>query len=81
MGCKRLNAGYEDYPAVVWGSGEEGNELVGEQVMAKDIGGEDLPEGRLVPLIVTAFNAGIARACLSNSRLAGGAQLVRRVGE
>ena len=28
MGCERLNAGYEDYPALVWRRGEERNELV-----------------------------------------------------
>lgn len=81
MGCKRLDARYEDYPAPVWRSGEERNELVGEQIMTKDIGCKDLPERRLTPWTINAFNAGITGACLSSSGLADGAQLVRRVGE
>lgn len=81
MECERFDAGYEDYPALIWGSREEGNELVGEQVMAKDIGCKDLPERRLVLFAFTAFSIGIPRAGLSSSGLAGSAQLVRRVGE
>ena len=81
MGCERLDARYEDYPTMVWRGGEERNELVGEQVMAKDIGCEDLPERRLLLLAVTTFEIGIPGSCLSSSGLAGGTQLVRRVGE
>ena len=81
MGCERLDARYEDHPALVWGSREERNELVGEQVMAKDIGCEDFPKRRFVLFVAIAFNIGIPRACLSSSRLAGSTQLVRRVGE
>ena len=43
MGCERLDAGYEDYPTLVWGRGEQRKELMGEQIMAKDIGRKDLP--------------------------------------
>ena len=59
MGRERLNAGYEDYSALVWRRGEERNELMGEQVMAKDIGCEDLPERRFILFAVTAFNVAI----------------------
>ena len=81
MGCKRLDAGYEDYPPLVWRSREEGNELVGEHVMAKDIGCEDFPERRLVLGVFIALNIRISRAGLRSSRLTDGAQLVSRVGE
>ena len=73
MGCKRFDAGCEDYPALVWRRREEWNELVGEQVMAKHIGREDFPERRLVPFAVAAFNVEVSGACLSSSRLAGDA--------
>lgn len=81
MGCETLNAGYEDYPAVVWRRGEERNELVGEQIMSKDIGCEDLAERRFIIWAVTSFNIELPRACLGSSGLASGAQLERRVGE
>lgn len=81
MGCEWLDAGYEDYPALVWRRGEERNELVGEQVMAKDVGCKDLPERRLMFLALTTYAIGIPGACLSRRGLAGGTQLVGRVGE
>lgn len=59
MGRERFDAGYEDYSALVWRRGEERRKLVGEQVMAKDVGCEDLPERRLILLAVTAFNVAI----------------------
>ena len=77
----RLDAVYEYYPALIWRGREERNELVGEQVMAKDIGCEDLPERWLLLLAVTTFNIGIPGSCLGSSGLADGTQLVRRVGE
>ena len=49
--------------------------------MAKNVGCEDLPKGRLLLLAVAFFKTGIAGACLSSSGLTGGAQLERRVGE
>ena len=41
--------------------------------MAKDIGREDLPEGGLIPLAITAIRFGAFEACLRSSGLAGGA--------
>ena len=74
MRCERLDAGYEDYPTMVWRRGEKRNKLVTEQVMAKDVGREDFPKGRLVLFAAaTAFNVGVIRVCLNSSRLAGGA--------
>lgn len=81
MGCERLDAGYEDYPALVWRRGEERNELVAKQVMAEDVGGEDLAKRRLTLIAVIIFNVGNPGACLGSGSLAGDAQLVRRVGE
>ena len=73
MGRERLDAGYEDYPTLVWRRGEERKQLVGEQVMAKDIGCEDFPERWLILLATTAFYVGVSGVCLSSSRLAGDA--------
>ncbi len=49
--------------------------------MAKDIGREDFPERRLIVLAVVVLRFRIRGGCLSSSRLAGGAELVRRVGD
>lgn len=81
VGCERLDAGYEDYSALVWRRGEEGNELVAKEVVAKDIGCEDLAERRLILFAVIVFIVGIPGACLRSGSLAGDAQLVRRISE
>lgn len=81
MGCERLDAGYEDYPALVWRRGEERNELVAKQVMAEDVGCEDLAKRRLILLAIIAFNVGNPGACLRSGSLAGDAQLVGRIRE
>ena len=74
MGSDRLDAGYEDYPTMVWRRGEKRNKLVAEQVMAKDVGRENLPKERLILLAAaTAFNVEGIGVYLSSSRLAGGA--------
>ena len=54
---------------------------MGEKVVAKDVGREDFPERRLTVLAVVVFGIRIRGACLSSSRLAGGAELVRRVSD
>ncbi len=54
---------------------------MGEKVVAKDIGREDFSERRLIVLAVVVFGFRIPGACLSSSRLAGGAKLVSGVGD
>ena len=73
MGCDGFDAGYEDQSTLVWRRGEERDELVGEQVMAKDIGREDLPEGWFIDLAITAIRLGASGPYLRSSGLAGGA--------
>ena len=77
MGCQRLDARYEDYAALIWRRRKKRKKLVGEHVVAQDIGCENFPERRLIVLAVTVFR----RACLSSCRFTGDAQLVGRVGE
>ena len=36
-----FDAGDEDYAAGIWGGGEDGEEEVGKEVVAEDVGGED----------------------------------------
>ena len=73
MGCGSLNAGHEDYAALVWRRRQEGKELVGEHVMTKYIGGEDFPKCRLIFRAVAAFKFEISGAGLSSGQLADGA--------
>ena len=46
---------------------------MGQQVMAKDIGREDLPEGWLLPLAIIAIRIGASGVYLRGSGLADGA--------